>query len=199
MKTGYAWLAGLGFVGSLVATAGAWRTTIAGCGGRVGRLDGCARYGAGSLVNSFLPARLGDALRVALFARTLPRSGSPALTAGGVLGAVEVARALVQAALISAAAAIGAVPFWPVLALGAVGAGAVVTVARVRRRRPRHRLVHLFDGLEALLRDRRRGALVVAWVGVAALCRQPRLRRRSESRLPLPQHSSSRRRSISPA
>ena len=169
-RPGYVWLAGLGFAGSLVATAGAWRSTLAGCGGRVGRLESCARYGVGSLLNSFLPARLGDAARVALFARTLPRAESPALTAGSVLGAVEVARALVQALLIAIAAAIGAVPFWPVLALGAAAGVAVLVVLRLRRRWPGHRLVHLLDGLAALLRSPRRAAVVIAWVAAASLC-----------------------------
>ncbi|HSP74543.1 MAG TPA: hypothetical protein VLN26_19390 [Gaiellaceae bacterium] len=67
-----AWLAGVAFLVSLVATASAWRATFEACGARLSGIDASARYGVGSLANSFVPARLGDGLRLGLFMRTLP-------------------------------------------------------------------------------------------------------------------------------
>src|SRR5436190_13242164 len=65
------WVATLGFLASLAGSAGAWRTSVMLAGGRLGLLDANARYGVGSLVNTFVPARAGDAVRLALFARTI--------------------------------------------------------------------------------------------------------------------------------
>ena len=45
------------------------------CGAELGYGDANARYGVGSLVNTFLPARLGDAVRFGLFSRALPSGG----------------------------------------------------------------------------------------------------------------------------
>jgi uncharacterized membrane protein YbhN (UPF0104 family) len=61
------WIAGLGFVSSLVASACAWRSALGRCGGETSRLDAAARYGAGSLLNAFAPAKLGTAFSIALF------------------------------------------------------------------------------------------------------------------------------------
>jgi uncharacterized membrane protein YbhN (UPF0104 family) len=49
------------FLLSLLWSAEAWRSAVRACGGRTGRRRAAACYGAGSLVNSLLPARLGDA------------------------------------------------------------------------------------------------------------------------------------------
>src|SRR6266481_7383596 len=49
------WLAGIGFVVSVVSAAGSWRSTLRLCGGTLTLADACARYGAGSLVNTFVP------------------------------------------------------------------------------------------------------------------------------------------------
>src|SRR6476469_1596069 len=66
------WLAGVGFLVSVVASAASWRCAIWFCGGRLSLTEACARYGAGSLVNTFVPFRAGDAVRIGLFARVLP-------------------------------------------------------------------------------------------------------------------------------
>jgi Lysylphosphatidylglycerol synthase TM region len=55
-----------------IATGAAWRAALRAAGGRLGVVDACARYGVGSLVNSFTPLRMGDFVRMALFARALP-------------------------------------------------------------------------------------------------------------------------------
>ena len=87
------WLAAAAFLGSLVGTAAAWRTTLEACGTYLSVADAGARYGIGSLVNTVTPYRLGDAVRVGLFARTL-EGPQRAWTAGGAFGAIEAARVL---------------------------------------------------------------------------------------------------------
>src|SRR3954466_3180822 len=81
------WLAGVGFGVSVLAAAGSWRCAIGLCGGRLGITDACARYGAGSLVNTFVPARAGDILRIALFSRALPNK-ERLWTTGGAFAAL---------------------------------------------------------------------------------------------------------------
>ncbi|HEV2713213.1 MAG TPA: hypothetical protein VGU26_08960, partial [Gaiellaceae bacterium] len=49
-----------------------WQQAIHGAGGQLGRVDACARYGVGSLVNSFAPAHLGDLTRTVLLLEALP-------------------------------------------------------------------------------------------------------------------------------
>src|SRR5947208_14336235 len=66
------WIAGAGFVVSVSAAAASWRSAIRLCGGRLSLGEACARYGAGSLVNTFVPFRAGDAVRLGPLARVLP-------------------------------------------------------------------------------------------------------------------------------
>jgi hypothetical protein len=47
--------------------------SLSSAGGRLGRVDACARYGVGTLINSFAPAHLGDVARTALLLEALPR------------------------------------------------------------------------------------------------------------------------------
>jgi uncharacterized membrane protein YbhN (UPF0104 family) len=117
------WVAGLAFAVSLVGSAGCWRSAIGLCGARTSLADATARYGAGSLVNTFVPARAGDAVRLALFSRLLPEEGRLATT-GGAFVAVSAVRGAVLGALLVAGAVLGVVPLWPLL-----GAGALVAVA----------------------------------------------------------------------
>lgn len=142
-QTTYFWIAGACFVVSLLAASGAWKTTLEGCGARLGMTNACARYGVGSLVNTFTPLRLGDGVRLILFSRTLRQDRNRALTTGGALSAIELARALVQTVLVAVAASVGALPLWPVLVLGGVVSSGVLSAFLVRRRLPRQRLEHL--------------------------------------------------------
>jgi hypothetical protein len=73
-----------------IATGAAWRAALRAAGGRLGVVDACARYGVGSLVNSFTPLRMGDFVRMALFARALPRGF--ALRGLGAFLALKLAR-----------------------------------------------------------------------------------------------------------
>jgi uncharacterized membrane protein YbhN (UPF0104 family) len=167
----YLWLAAVAFLGSLVASAGAWRTTLGGCGSRVGRIDACASYGVGSLLNSFLPARLGDAARVTLFARTLPAGDGVLLVSAGAFAAIEVAHVAVQAMLVAVASAVYGLPLVPVAAAAGAAAGLIALAVLLRGRLERWRIRRLFEGADALLRDRRRGARVVGWQLAATGCR----------------------------
>ena len=74
------------------------------------------------MVNSFAPAKLGDAVKIALFSKAIDAPGR-IWTAGGVYAALAAARSLVLAALLVAASATGALPLWPVFVLcGSVAA-----------------------------------------------------------------------------
>src|SRR5205823_8682356 len=84
------WLAGIGFAVSVLAAAGSWRCTIGLCGGRLSVADACARYGTGSLVNTLVPFRAGDAVRIGLFSRVLP-SEKRLWTTGGAFAALGAA------------------------------------------------------------------------------------------------------------
>jgi uncharacterized membrane protein YbhN (UPF0104 family) len=125
------WLAAIGFVFAVVGSAGAWRSAIGLVGGRTTLTDATARYGAGSLVNTFVPARAGDALRLALFSRLVP-GDHPVQATGGAFVALGAARAVVLGTLVLIGAFAGALPLWPLLA-----AVAVVAVGAVLARRKR--------------------------------------------------------------
>ena len=86
-NTGWLWLAGAAFLAALFCSASAWRAATK----LPDRLDAYARYGVGSLVNSFAPAHAGDAVRLALFAKASP-GDHRVLTAGKALAGVAVAR-----------------------------------------------------------------------------------------------------------
>jgi uncharacterized membrane protein YbhN (UPF0104 family) len=140
------------------------------CGGKLTLRDACARYGAGSLVNTFVPARAGDAVRIALFSRALPNRDR-VWTTGGAFAALGAARALILAVLVVAGAIAGVVPLWPLLvALTLVGA-AVATALKVRNGHAERRAAHLLDAFQALGSDPRKGLRLVAWIGLSTLGR----------------------------
>lgn len=164
------WLASVCFVGSLVGTAGAWLSAIGLVGGRIGWVDAGARYGMGSLINSFAPARLGDLVRLALFSRALD-SDDRLWRAGGSFAVIGVARGLVLALLVVVGSIVGALPLWPVLVLiGLTGVAALAAVT-TRNRRPRTHVGHALDAFRALGREPKRGARIVGWIGFSTLAR----------------------------
>jgi uncharacterized membrane protein YbhN (UPF0104 family) len=126
------WLSGIAFTLSLVGSAGCWRSAIGLCGGRTTLTDATARYGAGSLVNTFVPARAGDAVRLALFSRIVPGEHK-IWTTGGAFVAVAATRAAVLAAIVAAGAVLGVVPWWPSLVAIALVVAAAVLARRARR------------------------------------------------------------------
>jgi uncharacterized membrane protein YbhN (UPF0104 family) len=125
------WLAAIGFLFAVVGSAGAWRSAIGLIGGRTTLTDATARYGAGSFVNTFVPARAGDALRLALFSRLVPGEHPVQATSGAFVG-LGAARAVVLGTLVLIGAFAGALPLWPLLAAGAVIAVGVVLARRKR-------------------------------------------------------------------
>jgi uncharacterized membrane protein YbhN (UPF0104 family) len=160
------WLAGLGFAVSVVAAAGSWRCAIGLCGGRVSVPDACARYGAGSLVNTFVPARAGDVVRIGLFARVFPDK-TRLWTAGSAFAALGAARAVVLGALVVAGAVGGIVPLWTLLiAVGLVGTAVAVAV-RARNRQADGRISHLLDAFRALGREPRGALRLVGWLALS--------------------------------
>lgn len=162
------WTATALFAVALGTSALAWRTAFVACGAHLSHSEAGARYAVGSLLNSIAPAKLGDALRVALFARAL--DGRDRIwTGGGVYAAIGAARALVVAALVVAGFATGALPLWPVFVLcGGVG---VLAVLAYRFRDSHAKLAHLLDGLAALEREPRLALVVLAWACAGALAR----------------------------
>ena len=167
---GWLLLALVCFLASAVASAGIWHEGLT-AAGRVGTFgDGCARYAVGSLVNSFSPGRLGELVRIALFAQTMPEEGRAWATGGG-LAAVFAARCVALGAVLVAAVAFGAVPFWlagVVLAIAGVG---VLAALAARKRASQARLDHLLAAFRELGRDPHRAARLVAWSLAAAAAR----------------------------
>jgi uncharacterized membrane protein YbhN (UPF0104 family) len=136
-SAGWLWLAAAAFVAALFCSASAWRAATK----LPDRIDAYARYGVGSLVNSFAPAHAGDAVRLALFAKASP--GDHRLrTAGKALASVAVMRLGCVGILLLAtlkpiaifglliAPLLGRVPAWVAAAtLARVAAAAAVAAA----------------------------------------------------------------------
>src|ERR671931_949450 len=139
------WAAAIGFLGALLCNAWVWRSAIQLCGGRIGRGRAVACYGVGSLVNAALPARIGDAARVALFSRSFGGARDRYWTTGGIFGALGAARALVLAVLVVGGAALGALPLWPALVLGGLAGVAAGVAWLALGRSARRHVAHALD------------------------------------------------------
>ena len=164
------WLAAAGFLASVLAAAGSWRSAIGLCGGRVEPVDATARYGTGSLVNTLVPARAGDAVRFALFARALGGE-ERLLRTGGAFAALGAARAVVLAALVVAGVALGTVPLWPLLVLLGLAAVAAAIAVTARRREAASRAAHLFDAFRTLGREPRSATRLLGWLALSVSAR----------------------------
>jgi uncharacterized membrane protein YbhN (UPF0104 family) len=160
------WIAGIGFAVAVIAAAGSWRSAIRLCGGTLTLPDACARYGAGSLVNTFVPARAGDAVRIALFSRALPNR-ERLWTTGSAFAALGACRAVVVAFIVIAGSASGTLPLWPLFA--GVGAVALATGIALfaRRRDPHSRAGHLLDSFRALGREPAAALRLIAWIALS--------------------------------
>jgi uncharacterized membrane protein YbhN (UPF0104 family) len=158
------------FTAAFLASVGAWRAALGAAGGRICPRQAAARIGIGCLVNAAAPAKLGDAVKVALCAKAI--DGPDRIwTASGVYAALGAAHGLALAAIVVAASATGAVPLWPVFVLcGAVLVCGAVALSSPRWRR-HHRIQHLLEGFAALARSPRAAAAVMAWTGVGVLAR----------------------------
>jgi uncharacterized membrane protein YbhN (UPF0104 family) len=165
------WIGVACFLGVMVAMGCAWRAALCPCGGeRIGVADATARYGTGSLVNSFAPAGAGGAVRIALFSRRIP-GRDRIWVATGVAGALGLARGPSLAILVLAAAATGALPFWPVAVLAAAIPVGAVAAYVARHWRPHARVAHVLDVFGALGGSPRAAGAVIGWVGLATAAR----------------------------
>lgn len=159
---GWLGLALAGFGLAFLCGVGAWRTAFMAAGAKIEPGETAARVGVGALVNSFAPARLGDAVKVALLSRAIDSPGRM-WTGGGVYAALEASRAIALASLVVVASATGAIPLWPVFVLLAVAA--LITVAARASSRVRHhtRIKKLLAGISALASSPRAAATVLGW------------------------------------
>jgi uncharacterized membrane protein YbhN (UPF0104 family) len=159
---GWLGLALAGFGLAFLCGVGAWRTAFTAAGAEIEPTETAARIGVGSLVNSFAPARLGDAVKVALCSRAIDSPGRM-WTGGGVYAALEGARSIALASLLVVASATGAIPLWPVFVL--LGLAALIAVAARASRRVRHhaRIEKLLAGISALASSPRAAATVLGW------------------------------------
>lgn len=164
------WLATAAFGASLGASACGWASALRRCDGVTSGTDAAARYCTGSLVNALAPARIGTAVRFALFARVLPNEGR-LWTVGGIATSLSAVRALWLAVVLALGSASGALPRWPIalLLLGVLAAGVVAW--RVRDTQPGTRWAHALDVFRVLGRCPRAAGRIVGWVGLAMAMR----------------------------
>ena len=158
------YLAALAFFGATVAAAGSWCEAVGLAGGDTTLIDSCARYGAGSLVNTFVPFRAGDAVRIALFSRRIPHEHRVRATAGS-FAALGAARAVVLTALVTAGTLAGAIPLWPLAVLAGLIAAAIAASYVARD----HDAGHFLDAFKSL--DRRSAPRLSAWMVASTVCR----------------------------
>ncbi len=164
------WLGGGAFLAALACSAAAWRTAICECGGTISRARATACYGVGSLANSLLPGRVGDAVRVALFSRAIPPPGG-VWTSGGIFATLGLARAVVLSLVVAAGWASGTLPLWPLLLLAGALALAAILVGCARRTRAAGRVAHLLDGFRALSESPRACLAMLAWIAASTAAR----------------------------
>jgi uncharacterized membrane protein YbhN (UPF0104 family) len=165
-----AWAA-TAFAVSLLATASAWRIAFTAVGAQMGRGQACANYSIGSLVNTFVPASLGEGVRAVLFGRSLPNSGARACTAAGAVGAVAVARTLGHTVVLSCAVLVAGFPPWLVLAPASLAVAGIAAVVIFRSRPCDSRLARLGAASAMLVRQPSFGIRVVGWTAAATAAR----------------------------
>ena len=164
-EAGWVWLAACAFGASLVASAAGWASALTRCGGTTTRPDAAARYCTGSLVNALAPARIGTAVRLALFSRVLPNEGR-LWTTGGIATSLGAVRMLWLAAVLALGSASGQLPRWPI-ALLLLGVAIAAGVAwRARNSRPGTRFAHALDAFRVLGRCPRAAAQIAGWIGL---------------------------------
>ena len=164
-EASWLWLAAFAFGASLFASASGWASALTRCGGTTTRPDATARYCTGSLVNAVAPARLGSAVRFALFARVLPNEGR-IWTAGGVATSLGAIRLLWLALVLALGSAFGQLPRWPIALLLLAVAAAITVAWRARNSRPGTRFAHALDAFRVLGRCPRAAAQIAGWIGL---------------------------------
>jgi uncharacterized membrane protein YbhN (UPF0104 family) len=155
---------------AFLATVGCWRAALGAAGGRICPRQAAARIGVGSLVNSFAPAKLGDAVKIALCSKAI--DGPDRLwTAGGVYAALGATRLLTLALLVVAASATGALPLWPVFVLCGIVLVLGLVALSSARWREHHRIAHLLEGFAALERSPRHAVVVLSLTATVLVTR----------------------------
>jgi 3',5'-nucleoside bisphosphate phosphatase len=149
-------LAGCCFAAALLCSAGGWRALLP---HGMSLVDACARFGCGSLANSFLPVRGGDIVRLSLFSRVVPGG---MLAVAGAVAAFSVARWLTLLPLGVGAVGTGLPP--ETFAAPAVALVVAVAIARRGRRSeiPRSAYCAAFALAAASLVARVAGATLVS-------------------------------------
>src|SRR6185295_19761072 len=150
--------------------AAAWRSALTRCGGSTSRPDAAARYCTGSLVNALAPARIGTAVRFALFARTLPNEGR-LWTVGGIATSIGAVRALWLALVLTLGSLSGALPRWPIALLLLGVLVATIVAWRARSTRPGSKYAHALDVFRVLGSCPRAAAQIIGWIGLAMALR----------------------------
>jgi uncharacterized membrane protein YbhN (UPF0104 family) len=161
---------GAGFALAFLCTVGAWRAALCAAGGPISSCRAAASIGVGSLVNSVAPAKLGDAVKVALCARAIDAPGR-IWTASGAYAALAAARCLTLAALLVVASATGAMPLWPVFVLCGAVAVLAIAAAYSGRLRRHPKVAKLVAGFLALERSPREMAIVLGWTAGMVVAR----------------------------
>ncbi len=165
-SAGWLWLAAAAFGGSLVTSACGWQSALTRCGGTTSRTDASARYCTGSIVNALAPARIGTAVRFALFSRVLHNEGR-LWTVGGIAGSLSAVRAVWLAVVLALASASGVLPRWPIAVLLLAAAVAAAIAWRARDSRPGTKFGHSLDVFRVLGRCPRAAAQIAGWVGLS--------------------------------
>ena len=166
------WLAAaaLAFVIAFCAGVAAWRVALAAAGAPISRRQAGARIGIGCLVNSVAPAKLGDAVKLALCARAT-NVPDRLWTTGGVYAALAAARSLVLVGVLALGWSVGAVPAWPLAALVATLALVAVVAALSGRLRNHPHLTHFLSAVRTLTRDGRLAVALLGWTAAIAVTR----------------------------
>lgn len=169
-SAGWLWIAAAAFAASLVTSACGWQSALTRCGGTTTWQDSSARYCTGSIVNALAPARIGTAVRFALFSRVLHNEGR-LWTVGGIAGSLSAVRAVWLAVVLALASAGGVLPRWPIAALLLVAAVAAVVAWRARDSRPGTKFGHALDVFRVLGRCPWAAARIAGWVGLSMALR----------------------------
>jgi uncharacterized membrane protein YbhN (UPF0104 family) len=167
---GWLWVAAAAFGGSLVTSACGWQSALSRCGGTTTRVDASARYCTGSIVNALAPARLGTAVRFALFSRVLHNEGR-LWTVGGIAGSLSAVRAVWLAVVLALGSAGGVLPRWPIAVLLLGAAIAAVIAWKARDSRPGTKFGHALDVFRVLGRCPKAAARIAGWVGLSMALR----------------------------
>lgn len=162
-------VAALCFLSAALASAAAWRSAITSSAGSIGFADATARYAVGGLVNTFVPFRLGDAVRVGLLSRAYKQSGR-LLTTTGVCAFLGVSRGVALGLLLLPAAALGILPL-RMLALAGLLLALAAAVCVWAPKRVEGIVARLLDAFRLIGRSRRASARVLGWLVLSSASR----------------------------